>query len=433
MEISESLYTLLAFLFGAILAAVANYLADRWGWTLRYRSPWRRFARVDLKTSYPKRAFFDYIPIVGQLALARFALKRPTLKGRAVDYSTIPGWESRYFWLRGFATEALFAILLVMRWLYWREALGVPDAVAIWLVESSFFWFLLVASLIDLDDYIIPDVVTIVGTLTALAVAYFGARFVLIVPTDFPNDWHMASTTPFFTEWISTLASRLLGFSSSIVTIAPFFLIWTFWCFALLDRRFYLRLGLRRALALFWRRLFRSRLTIYVGVIWALGLCALYWISRSDLDALNSFVAVNTLALALIGLFFGVVLIWTVRLVGGTALGMEAMGFGDVILAGVIGAYLGWQGVLVVFFIAPFFGLFFGLLRRGFQADREIPYGPFLALGSLVYMVWREKFNELLAPLFGDLVFLATLGGGGLALFVILLTALRIVRELRAR
>ena len=33
------------------------------------------------------------------------------------------------------------------------------------------------------------------------------------------------------------------------------------------------------------------------------------------------------------------------------------MGFGDVNLMGMIGAFMGWQAAVLTFFLAPFFGL----------------------------------------------------------------------------
>ncbi len=96
----------------------------------------------------------------------------------------------------------------------------------------------------------------------------------------------------------------------------------------------------------------------------------------------------------LIGLLVGGGLTWTVRLIGSIVARREAMGFGDVTLMAMIGAYLGWQAAVLTFFIAPFFGLSHALSKQLLRirkhltgqkpssADREIPFGPYLSMGS---------------------------------------------------
>ena len=111
---------------------------------------------------------------------------------------------------------------------------------------------------------------------------------------------------------------------------------------------------------------------------------------------------------ALVGMAAGGGLIWLVRIIGTAALGREAMGFGDVTLMAMIGAFLGWQPCLVIFFLAPVAGLVVGVLRLLFMRDREIPYGPFLCLATLFVIVgwngvwgWSQQFFALgwLVPL----------------------------------
>ena len=83
-------------------------------------------------------------------------------------------------------------------------------------------------------------------------------------------------------------------------------------------------------------------------------------------------------------------LVWAVRIIGTAVLHREAMGFGDVTLMAMIGAYLGWQPGLVIFFLSPFAALAVGVLRLILFRDREIPFGPFLCLAALVLIVrWR--------------------------------------------
>lgn len=61
-----------------------------------------------------------------------------------------------------------------------------------------------------------------------------------------------------------------------------------------------------------------------------------------------------------------------------------AMGFGDVKLAAVIGAFLGWQGIVMGLGAAVVLGAVIGVIQRIAGGDRAIPFGPYLAVGALV-------------------------------------------------
>lgn len=61
-----------------------------------------------------------------------------------------------------------------------------------------------------------------------------------------------------------------------------------------------------------------------------------------------------------------------------------AMGFGDVKLAAILGAILGWQNILVGLLLAFIIGAVGGVIGRLFGGDRVIPFGPPLALGGLI-------------------------------------------------
>lgn len=69
----------------------------------------------------------------------------------------------------------------------------------------------------------------------------------------------------------------------------------------------------------------------------------------------------------------------------------ESMGFGDVKLLALIGAFLGWQRAVVTFFIAPFFGLILGVFTLIKKKDHTIPYGPFLSLGAVIALLWSDR------------------------------------------
>ncbi len=88
-------------------------------------------------------------------------------------------------------------------------------------------------------------------------------------------------------------------------------------------------------------------------------------------------------------------IIWLVRQIGQVVLGKEAMGFGDVTLMAMIGAFLGWQTCLMVFFVAPFFGLVLAILGWSLHREHEIPYGPFLCLGAAaVVLKWPAFWDR---------------------------------------
>lgn len=61
-----------------------------------------------------------------------------------------------------------------------------------------------------------------------------------------------------------------------------------------------------------------------------------------------------------------------------------AMGFGDVKLAAILGALLGWQNMLVGLLLAFIIGAVGGVIGRLLGGDRVIPFGPPLALGGLI-------------------------------------------------
>lgn len=67
----------------------------------------------------------------------------------------------------------------------------------------------------------------------------------------------------------------------------------------------------------------------------------------------------------------------------------EAMGFGDVKFVAMIGAFLGWQCAVFVLFAASIVGAIVGLLQKFVGKEewaRPLPFGPYLALGAFVWI-----------------------------------------------
>jgi leader peptidase (prepilin peptidase)/N-methyltransferase len=72
----------------------------------------------------------------------------------------------------------------------------------------------------------------------------------------------------------------------------------------------------------------------------------------------------------------------------------EGMGGGDIKLLAMIGAALGWKGVLFTIFIGSAIGTLMGIIlmlrtRRGLKL--AIPFGPFLSMGAIIYIFFGSS------------------------------------------
>jgi prepilin signal peptidase PulO-like enzyme (type II secretory pathway) len=75
------------------------------------------------------------------------------------------------------------------------------------------------------------------------------------------------------------------------------------------------------------------------------------------------------------------------------------MGMGDVHLLAAVGAALGWVDPIRVFFIAPFMALAWIAVSRLVASVRgrgghELPYGPHLAMATLVVVYARPVIEQ---------------------------------------
>jgi len=88
---------------------------------------------------------------------------------------------------------------------------------------------------------------------------------------------------------------------------------------------------------------------------------------------------------AAIGAAIGAGVLLVIRWVWLRATGVEGMGLGDVKMLAMVGAFLGWQQVIVVLFLSSLAGAILGVLLTaigGRSLQSRLPFGTFIALAA---------------------------------------------------
>lgn len=118
--------------------------------------------------------------------------------------------------------------------------------------------------------------------------------------------------------------------------------------------------------------------------------------------------AANSLFLAVLGAVVGIWLFGAIAFTASIVFQKQAMGGGDAKLAAMMGAWLGWKHLLLASFLACVAGVVVGggamLLtqksRKAQQWGKKMPFGPFLALGSLITLFIGEALISSYLELF---------------------------------
>jgi leader peptidase (prepilin peptidase)/N-methyltransferase len=95
-----------------------------------------------------------------------------------------------------------------------------------------------------------------------------------------------------------------------------------------------------------------------------------------------------------LGVVIGGGIILIIGLAGSVIFKKEAMGGGDVKLAAMIGAFLGWRYIIISLFLGFFLGALAGIiliLSKIKSREDVVPFGPFIVLGSFITLLWGEK------------------------------------------
>jgi len=346
---------------GAVVGGQVNRAIYSMAWKPRAISPWSK-----PPAEVADRPVWSRLPIVGWWALRAEA----SVHGRG-------------FWLRPLLIEVALAALYPL--LYeWEIQGGLlthvglrfgPDPVALraaFLLHASLLPLLVVATFIDFDEQTIPDAVTIPGTLLGLIfAATIPAAGLPVVAQSIPARTRQLETLSLTSPlpWDESLDGTR-GLLIGLGCLAG-------WCLAIAPRLWTTRRGLRAAVRFLVASFLRS------GWLWPLaglmvvggaGIGVCWWLGGWQWQSLLS---------SLVGMAFGGGLVWLIRIIASVALGEEAMGFGDVTLMAMIGAFLGWQPSLLVFFLAPAAALVVSLGQWICTGRRDIAFGPYLCVAAV--------------------------------------------------
>lgn len=98
---------------------------------------------------------------------------------------------------------------------------------------------------------------------------------------------------------------------------------------------------------------------------------------------------------AVIGLLVGGGSLYAIAVLGDWLFKKESMGGGDIKMAAMLGAFLGWQKVLFVFISSAVIGLLVSVFLMLFSAklrrERVVPFGPFLATAAMLAIFFGDR------------------------------------------
>ncbi|MGD1951964.1 MAG: prepilin peptidase [Leptolyngbyaceae cyanobacterium] len=132
----------------------------------------------------------------------------------------------------------------------------------------------------------------------------------------------------------------------------------------------------------------------------ASGVC-LGWIAQIFLAVDQSIVSAMGASFA--ATVLGLWLFDMLSLLGAMAVGKTVMGGGDGKLAAMLGAWLGWQGLLLSVLLASLLGAVgggLGLMLGRFDRRQPIPFGPFLAFGAGISLFFGNALIRAYLSLF---------------------------------
>lgn len=118
---------------------------------------------------------------------------------------------------------------------------------------------------------------------------------------------------------------------------------------------------------------------------------------------------------------------WLARVAANVMLGVAAIGFGDVALVAMMGAFMGWQPTFRAMAIAPLVGIVLGLGGRIITGRSFVVLGPYLCFGTFIVLCsWTWFWQDLgFRIIFRYRQSISGLVAGSFVTFCMLLVALR--------
>ena len=408
---------------GLAIGVLINWAIYAWSFfEIRPISPWIKLPDQDQQeVQISARKILDYVPIIGW-------------PGRARDKQVF----GRGFWIRPMLIEIVWMIGLP--WFYlWLAGGGlvgqtlVPswrDAETWFVLYTIFLGLMTIATFIDFDEKMIPDSVTVPGTLIALVVAALApwSRLPEVVKGTLQTITHTYPDPPPVPSTWQELAIALGIFAIWIWALLPKISVWYYGWWTSIRFMYAFAFQPKRKTACALRTKTRSLpgITLFLCLLFLVGTIAIVtaWLCLPDVNW-------QSLYGSLQGLAFGGALIWSIRIVGTAALQKEAMGFGDVTLMAMIGATLGWQATLVSFVCAIMVVMLGVIIQLIITRNQQLPFGPYLCMGAAIALVrWHALWPASARGVFqlGNLIWWIL--GASLVLMAIMLFFLQAIKRL---
>jgi len=270
----------------------------------------------------------------------------------------------------------------------WFALAGVPE----WMAQAAtvavmcaLVWFLTVSTLIDLEHLIIPDELTKSFQLVAPLLA-------MITVTNAAFGWDargwlvQRDLFDVVTMQPSLFLYRVLGIAGIALVMLLLTVPLAKWIYSSFCPE-----GER------WRP--EDHRGFRVGVLWFAAVTALTSFFLMLLVMAGTPITLSLaggLGQALLGSLAGWWSLYAVGLLGTMAFRRNAMGFGDVKFLAPIGAFLGPVGVMYAFLGAATVGAVVGLPMYVLTKRSQIPFGPYLALGSVLALAFGPQVHQWL-------------------------------------